>query len=849
MISQPSLSSSVVTENPSSVSEQLPFPSTPYRGIEHYRFVDHRIFFARQAETIDLVRSVMIYKGMVLFGSSGAGKSSIINAGLLPRLIEMDFAPERIRVQNVANGEITIERISLNDDGKAPYLSPSLANGIADDEQCRIILSLEEFDKRLRAYAEDHYPLLILDQFEEIITLFEETPREPGSIETILHRQERLIDFFVGLLHDPTLRCKILFSFREDYLAKLTKLFKRAPELPNQYMRLHYPQKKALRDIIVGPLKPELQTHYERQQEFSQELIDELQAEFKQRADGDAINLSEVQIVCLQLWESDDPVKLFIDRRVQGLLEDYLTNELDQLSDEHRSIAFGLLSHMLTVSNTRNFVSGVELIHMFQEEEEDVSEETLRHVLIALTGTRLVRRELRNRNYFYEIASEFIVPKIIEKKTERQTRRERCRLEAEREKERRRAQQKLEQKNRLLALGILVTVLSVALATVMFKKRQQEEALKIQAEQAKVLAVQKTGEKEQIISILRRLFKNQPEPQLSEKELAQLRVSLATDKMRGFTLIQSGVRAGQFPVEQVQVLISPLANNNNPQVAQEAQNLLAEVNAALEKQNALKQQVAQDKLNALHEMRTLMRTESFPAELVLALLGPTLVDKNSNPEIAKAAQDLLAEASASNRELEASITAAANSDPALANRIPPRVYVQIESQQQSNQANAIKAELEKNGYIVPDYETVGSYRAPANYELRYYKRDDEPKALELVDLLLRVLQLKVTPKYLEGHENSTRLRPGHYELWMARKSTSGEDRYLVINAPAADERLSLLNTVSSITQQEGGTVEPVSRNELLIGPYTDEQVKTIRQRLIDQDPNLGKKGKLVIIKR
>ena len=142
MISQPSLSSSVVTENRSSVSEQLPFPSTPYRGIEHYRFVDHRIFFARQAETIDLLRSIMIYKGMVLFGSSGAGKSSIINAGLLPRLIEMDFAPERIRVQNVANGEIIIERIALNDDGKAPYLSPSLANGIAVDGQCRIILTL-----------------------------------------------------------------------------------------------------------------------------------------------------------------------------------------------------------------------------------------------------------------------------------------------------------------------------------------------------------------------------------------------------------------------------------------------------------------------------------------------------------------------------------------------------------------------------------------------------------------------------------------------------------------------------------------------------------------------------------
>src|SRR5699024_3018399 len=135
----------------------------------------------------------------------------------------------------------------------------------------------------------------------------EETPREPESREEISKRQERLIDFFVGILHDNSLRCKILFSFREDYLAKLNKLFVRAHELPNQYMRLLPPQKTALRDIIALSLAADLQVHYKRLQQFSPELIDELEAEFKQRADGDAINLSEVQIVCQELWESKDP--------------------------------------------------------------------------------------------------------------------------------------------------------------------------------------------------------------------------------------------------------------------------------------------------------------------------------------------------------------------------------------------------------------------------------------------------------------------------------------------------------------------------------------------------------------
>jgi hypothetical protein len=846
MTSEPSLSSSVVTQSPSSLLEQLPFPSAPYRGIEHYRFVDHRIFFARRAEILELLRSVMIFKGMVLFGSSGVGKSSLIDAGLLPHMIERGFSADRIRVQNRPNAEIVIERISLNDDGKAPYLSPSLADGITDDERSRIVLSVEEFEQRLRAYAKANYPLLVLDQFEEIITLFEETPREPGSLEKILNRQENLINLFVRILHDDLLRVKVLFSFREDYLAKLTKLFTLAPELPNQYMRLNSPQSKALRDIIVRPLDSQLQVHYERQQTFSDDLIDQLEVEFRQRAEGDAINLSEVQIVCDELWESDDPDQLFEQRQVQGLLEDYLKRELNQFSEEDRGIAIGLLSHMLTVSNTRNFISGVELIHTFQNEEL-VPEETLKRVLIALTGTRLVRRELRYKDYFYEIASEFLIPKIIEKKAERQTRLELRRLEEEREEERREAKQKLRQTNRLLVLGALVTVLSLALASVLFQQRRKEEALRADAQIAKDVAVQKTAEKEQIISILRRLFRNQPDPpRLNDNDLKQVKVTLATDKLGGISLIRSRIDAGQFPLDQVsEVVSSNLTSSNDPQVAKAAQELLANLATANAQQTALKEEMDKEKLQALQEMGTLMREKTvFPPELVLSLLGPTLLDKNPNPAVVQAVKDLLAEASAKNSQLQASITAAGNSDPALANRLPARVYIQMESERQSNRAQLIKAALAKNGYIVPEFEVVGSYRAPRGYELRYYKPEDEPNAAKIVDTL-KSLQLTVTPKLLNV---PTRSRPGHYELWLAAETTGGEDRYLVITAPSTEEqRKSLLDLISS--EREEGDVEILRTNELLVGPYNEDQAKSVRQRLIDQDPNLGKKGRIVIYKR
>jgi len=230
--------------------------------------------------------------------------------------------------------------------------------------------------------------------------------------------------------------------------------------------------------------------------------------------------------------------------------------------------------------------------------------------------------------------------------------------------------------------------------------------------------------------------------------------------------------------------------------------------------------------------------------LVLSLLGPTFTDKNSNPAVVKAARDLLAEASAQNTQLRASITDAVNNDPTIANRVPARVYIELESQQQLAKAKLLKAELEKNGYIVPDFEIVGSFRAPQHYELRYYQKEDETQAKEIVDIL-KNLQIDVKVNHLDGY--ATRARPGHYELWLASGSTPGQETYLVVSAPVAEEnRQALLDGIASVTERD--KIADLTRNELVIGPFSEEEAKTVRQRLIDQDANLNKKGRVVIIK-
>ena len=825
------------------------FPSRPYRGIDHFRFVDHPIFFARKTETIELLRSVVIFKGVILFGSSGTGKSSLINAGLLSRIIDMGFVPDNIRIQNQPGGEIVIKRISLHDDEQPPFLTPSLANTVPSNGSTSVVLSLEQFKEQLREYANQERALLIFDQFEEIITLFEETLHSQVSLKDALERQKQIIDALVGFLHDDTLPIKVLFAFREDYLAKLTKLFRLAPELPNQYLRLTLPQTKSLHDIIASPLQDKLQASYERKQTFSKELIDRLIEEFTLRSEDGAINLSEVQIVCLELWEASNPADLFNSRGIRGLLEDYLTRELKELSEEKRYRATGLLSHMLTSSNTRNFISGVELIRLFQN-EEPVPTLDLKQALKALTSTRLVRRELRHADYFYEVASEFLVPWIIEQKTARQTSLERRRLEAENQREREEERKRAHQRVKYLRLGIalitLIMLLAAGLAVVMTQKQRQEKSLKDAALKAEADAIAQRDQKAKMISVLSRLFRAPPAtPSLDERELNDIKNKLTLDKLDGITHINSKINENKFPVDEVPKLISPLLRDSNPEVAKAAQALLAQAAEVKAQQAAVQEKADQDKLDAINQMKGLMKEGNFPAELVFSLLGPTLTDKNSNSAIAIATRDLLTEASRVNTDLGKSIAEAVTNDPGIADRVPARVYIEIESQQQSEKAKSIRSVLENNGFIVPDFEVV-DFRAPRGNEIRYYREVDRQGADQVVSLL-KNLQLEVKTVYLKGYETSTKLRPGHYELWLAAQSKPGEDWYVVVNYSSAAARTKLVESIAPITEDEGGEVNMLSARELLIGPYRQDQARSVRQRLIDQDPNLTKK--IVIIRR
>jgi hypothetical protein len=75
----------------------------PWPGLEAFREEDHVYFHGREREIAEIYRLVMRERLTVLFGVSGLGKTSLLQAGLFPALRNENILPIRIRL-NYSDG-------------------------------------------------------------------------------------------------------------------------------------------------------------------------------------------------------------------------------------------------------------------------------------------------------------------------------------------------------------------------------------------------------------------------------------------------------------------------------------------------------------------------------------------------------------------------------------------------------------------------------------------------------------------------------------------------------------------------------------------------------------------------
>ena len=143
----------------------------PWLGLASFTEETRAYFYGREDEVAELGRRVQRKLLTVLFGQSGLGKTSILRAGLVPRLRGQGYCPVYVRIDYGRDAPEPAVQIKAAIAATARRSGEWTQAGVAVEGE-----SLWEFlhhrDDVLRDEAGNTLiPLLIFDQFEEIFTL------------------------------------------------------------------------------------------------------------------------------------------------------------------------------------------------------------------------------------------------------------------------------------------------------------------------------------------------------------------------------------------------------------------------------------------------------------------------------------------------------------------------------------------------------------------------------------------------------------------------------------------------------------------------------------------------------
>ncbi len=237
----------------------------PFVGPRPFEKADKEVFFGRDHETTELLSLIVAHPVVLLYAQSGAGKTSLLNAGLIPALEEEGlevFPPARVSGADIYESE--------RDSIQNVYIFNAMTRWINDSQEPEELhrLSLAEFlANRDHITDEDGLPLLrviIFDQFEEIFTSHQEFREHRKTFFDQIRiaiegergkrpKSGQLKTEHARLKGDPLLR--VLLVIREDYLAQMDTYAPQLPEKLRTRFRIERLREEAALAAVTGPLR------------------------------------------------------------------------------------------------------------------------------------------------------------------------------------------------------------------------------------------------------------------------------------------------------------------------------------------------------------------------------------------------------------------------------------------------------------------------------------------------------------------------------------------------------------------------------------------------------------------
>src|SRR5215472_15153763 len=429
---------------PTPMASQIGEVAEPYVGPRPYQQAESALFFGRTREVREAASLVVAQQTLLLFGPSGAGKTSMVNAGLIAALQpRFDILPPA-RVRATANdvvspqvrnvfvfnvlshwleeraghaqpGQVSMgryrQRLARPD---SPMFVGSPHGGPTPDltspEQLQEMTFADYLAMRTPALDEEEIRkprLVIFDQFEELLLL------HPECWEQRPYFFEQVRD---ALDSDPVLR--IVFVIREDQLAPLHRYVPILPGGLRTRYRLELLGREAALEAVTKPVHQAGRYFAEG---VAEDLVDDLRTFRMDTGHGKSLSVPgefidpvQLQVVCRSLWSRlpSDVVEITRDHRalyggvdaaLSRYYDDAIRAALPGTGMDESSLRKWFATSFVTPMKTRNTV-----LHTPRR-----TAGVPNSVIDEFESRHLIRAEYRARARWYELTHDRFIEAVL----------------------------------------------------------------------------------------------------------------------------------------------------------------------------------------------------------------------------------------------------------------------------------------------------------------------------------------------------------------------------------------------------------------------------------------------------
>ena len=379
----------------------------PYVGPVPFERKEQNLFFGRDRETRTLKSLVTAYQVVLFYARSGAGKTSLLNAGLIPALEAHQF--EILPIARVHGG--VPEGLELNQISNIHVFSTLLSwtGGDIDLKQLAeesLAGFLREREHHVGKGGVPSFRIAIFDQFEELFTSY---PSRWKEREDFFRQLAEAIEL------DSLLR--VLIVIREDHLASLDSYANFLPEHLRTCFRLERLKTETACQAVEGPLQD---TEYSFAEGVALSLVQQLlnirvksiTGEVVEAA-GEYVEPVQLQVVCQSLWQNlpsdvtvitSDHLQEFgdVEEAIRSFYEKAIEIAMRKTGLRESDLRDWFNNKLITPAGTRGTVF----------KGKDRTEGIPNSVVEELETQHIIRAELRAGAHWYELTHDQLIEPI-----------------------------------------------------------------------------------------------------------------------------------------------------------------------------------------------------------------------------------------------------------------------------------------------------------------------------------------------------------------------------------------------------------------------------------------------------